>query len=160
MARFLLRSILAPLEHLEAIGIKISRERGKSVINSIIADCLLKMLSERPDERQYYLVSDILDLVGETVQGELETAISLMTDIQGKEGYALTTLYESHNMKTNQDTRDNSWKTLRAAEICEKLGTGGQVIFQSEEVSTLTPHDRSSLRKAMKGVKRSVQARL
>ena len=108
------------------------------VINSIIADCLLKMLSERPDERQYYLVSDILDLVGETVQGEFETAISLMKGFQGKEGYALTTMRESHSMNTNQDIRGSSWKTIRAAEICEKLGTGGQVIFQSEETVSYT----------------------
>ena len=41
-------------------------------------------------------------------------------------------------------------KSLRAAEICETLGTGGQVIFQSEHMHHYSGRNRLSLRMAMK----------
>ena len=53
-------------------------------------------------------------------------------------------------MKTNQDARGNLQKTILAAETFEKLGTGGQLIFQSEEGHGDIPRNQPSLRKAMK----------
>ena len=89
-------------------------------------------------------------MIGEEVKDEHETSTALSSTIVGQEGYALTTLGASKDMKTNQDERDNLQKTILAAGTCEKLGTGGQVIFQGEEEYGIPTNKPPILRKAMK----------
>ena len=52
------KEIFTPLEDLSDLGIKVSRERGNRIVNTIIADCLMKVCADRPDERQYFLLGD------------------------------------------------------------------------------------------------------
>ena len=59
-------------------------------------------------------------------------------------------MVESKDLNTIQDPRSNSERVLRASETCERLGTGGQVIFQSDQLTEETSWNLSCLRKAMK----------
>ena len=119
-----------PLEELPKV--KISREKSRT-INSIMADCLMTIFSDVIDDKQRFLVSDILDLMDEPPQTELAVSTYVKEMLNIDEGYAFPTLQETTNPKRGTGIVTDP-EIISAAGICARLGTGEQVILQGNQI--------------------------
>ncbi len=74
------------------------------------------------------------DLLQGTPHDERDLAAYLKQKTIGHEGYAMTTLSDSQGLPPMRVQKQDEKGTARAADACDNLGTGEQVIFQGEEV--------------------------
>ena len=119
-----------PLEELPKV--KISREKSRT-INSIMADCLMTIFNDVIDEKQRFLVSDILDLMNEPPDTELAVSTYVKEKLNIDEGYAFPTLQDTTNPKRGTGIVADP-EIIKPADICATLGTGEQVILQGNQI--------------------------
>ena len=103
-------------------------------MDNLMADCIMNMFPDAVEDRQCYLVGDLFDLLQGTPREARDLTVYLKKQTAGHEGYALTTLSNSQDLGISRDQQQDKRGITHAADACDNLGTGEQVILQGEEV--------------------------